>query len=211
MTDGPGIARERRRHPRINLVLRGRYMLSDSCERPCETIDVSPVGIAIKGDIPGNMGERVILYIDEIGRIEGVIARRAPEWFAVDIRAPRTKIDRIAERIAYLAKRDGPPHPECRDHGRKDAPAEQAILRTLDGREFLVQLIDLSIEGAAIRADAHLPIGTRVTLGAQPGLVVRQFADGVAIAFDRRTAPEGSGPRPFASEAGGASRRSLLY
>ena len=41
---------ERRRDPRVELALPGRYMLRDGQEYPCWTLDISPAGVAIIGD-----------------------------------------------------------------------------------------------------------------------------------------------------------------
>jgi len=55
---------ERRRHQRVKVVLLGRYMLEDRCEYPCQTIDISPGGVAIEGAIKGAIGERVVAEND---------------------------------------------------------------------------------------------------------------------------------------------------
>ena len=60
---------ERRQHKRVELALRGRYMLRDGCEYPCWTLDISLSGVAIIGGSKGSVGERVVAYIDHIGRI----------------------------------------------------------------------------------------------------------------------------------------------
>ena len=77
MTDDRVHFEEQRRHPRIKLTLSGRYMLADGSEFPCETVDVSPFGLAIKGRTTGVLGERVVAYIQDLGRVEGEIVRRA--------------------------------------------------------------------------------------------------------------------------------------
>jgi hypothetical protein len=46
-------------------------------EFPCEIVEVSSVGVAIRGPMVGDLGERVVGYVQELGRIEGVIVRRA--------------------------------------------------------------------------------------------------------------------------------------
>ena len=68
---------ERRRHDRVVLTLPGRYLLADGMEFPCEIVEVSSVGVAIRGPMVGDLGERVVGYVQELGRIEGVIVRRA--------------------------------------------------------------------------------------------------------------------------------------
>ena len=77
-------------------------MLSDGSEHPCETIDVSVTGLAINAYIVGDFKERVVAYIDELGRLEGVVARRGNGWFAIDVKIPQSRIDRLAQKIAAL-------------------------------------------------------------------------------------------------------------
>jgi hypothetical protein len=176
---------ERRRHSRHGLALPGRYMLSDGSEFPCETVNVSPAGIAIKGLKVGKHGERVVAYIEGLGRIEGAIARRAIGWFAIDIRASLKKVHRLIDRISWLANRDSAAVPERRDRERMDVWQEQPVLLKVDGREFLAELADVSIEGAAVLTDVTLPIGAFVTLGEKSAYVLRRFPGGFAVTFDQ--------------------------
>lgn len=96
---------ERRRYDRVALKLQGRYMLSDGQEFDCQIIDVSPAGVAIQGPLVGDLGERVVAYVQELGRIEGVVVRRTADWFAVELRVPSSRLQKLAVRIDGLAKR----------------------------------------------------------------------------------------------------------
>jgi PilZ domain len=96
--------RERRRYARFPLALQGRYMLEDGREFPCQTTDVSAVGVAVSGPPVGAIGDWVIAYVDEIGRIEGAIVRRTPVSFALEIRASLLKLQRLAIKINRLAR-----------------------------------------------------------------------------------------------------------
>ncbi len=69
-------SQERRRHQRVRVNLLGRYMLADRREFPCQVINMSPGGMALIAPISGNVGERVIAYVDHLGRLEGT--DRAP-------------------------------------------------------------------------------------------------------------------------------------
>jgi hypothetical protein len=61
---------ERRRYARLPLTLSGRYMLADGSEFPCQTQDISPIGIGIQGFPAGAIGDRVVAYFDGLGRVE---------------------------------------------------------------------------------------------------------------------------------------------
>jgi len=104
---GPPVAAgaERRGHARVPLALRGRYMLEDGREYPCATRDVSRLGIAIEGVPVGAIGERVIAYLDQLGRIEGRVVRRSEDWFAIALVATPQKLDRLDEKISAIMRR----------------------------------------------------------------------------------------------------------
>ena len=64
-------AEERRRYQRVKVHLLGRYMLPDRREFPCQIINMSPAGLALLAPGIGNVGDRVIAYLDHIGRVGG--------------------------------------------------------------------------------------------------------------------------------------------
>jgi len=57
-------AEERRRYQRVKVHLLGRYMLPDRREFPCQVINMSPGGIAMLAPGIGNVGDRVVAYLD---------------------------------------------------------------------------------------------------------------------------------------------------
>lgn len=175
---------ERRRYDRVVLTLPGRYLLSDGQEFDCQIIDVSPVGVAIWGPLVGDLGEHVIAYVQELGRIEGVVVRRADDWFAIELRVPSSRLHKLAKRIDGLAKRQAEGSPERRSHERIDQDRERVTLRLSDGREFAAALIDVSIEGAALEVGVAPTVGAAVTIGERRAHVSRHFAGGVAVTFD---------------------------
>ena len=81
-------------------------MLEDGAEFPCRTDDVSAVGIAVRGLPAGAIGEWVVAYLKELGRVEGVVVRRTPAWFALDIRVSSRKQRKLANKIDWLARRE---------------------------------------------------------------------------------------------------------
>ena len=87
---------ERRRHNRVPVSLLGRYMLASRQEYPCQTVDLSPGGGLVVAPVRGAIGERVIVYLEHIGRVEGEITRHTPHGFAFSIAAAMRKRDKIA-------------------------------------------------------------------------------------------------------------------
>lgn len=182
--ESPVRTRERRRHARVDLVLTGRYMLSDGSEYRCEIDNISPTGLSVKGERAGQFGERVVAYIDGVGRVEGSVVRRKIGWFALEVRAPRNKLERLDDRIAWLVQNIGKDALDRRGRERIDVWSEDAVALVVGGREYEAQLIDISVDGAALLVDLDLPAGTPVMLGDQTAYVQRCFPGGVAVTFE---------------------------
>ena len=107
------LAEERRRHQRVKVNLLGRYMLADRREFPCQVIDMSPGGMALVAPIAGQTGERVIAYVDHLGRLEGKIARMLENGFAMTHLGDAAQA-RQACRAAHLARKPADPQPAGR-------------------------------------------------------------------------------------------------
>ncbi|MFE1598512.1 PilZ domain-containing protein [Methylobacterium sp. ID0610] len=183
-------AADQRRHHRVAMALLGRYMLPDRREYPCQTVDISPGGVRLVCAVPGEVGQRTVIYLEQLGRLEGQISRLLPDGFAVEISATSHKREKIAAQLTWLTNRDSLGLPEDRRHERL-VPRETAVsLRLADGSALPARLVDVSLSGAAIACDRPLPVGAALVVGQTPGRVVRQFKGGLAVEFDRPLAPE---------------------
>ncbi|MBL8589660.1 MAG: PilZ domain-containing protein [Methylobacteriaceae bacterium] len=181
---------ERRRHQRVRVSLIGRYMLADRREFPCQTIDMSPGGLAMHAPVKGAVGERVVIYLDQVGRVEGVVARHLDTGFAISMSVPALKREKLADQLTWLANRHALGMKEDRRHERIEPVHKRTTLHLQDGRELHVKLIDISLSGAAMQVDYRAPIGTPVTIGETPARIVRVFDGGVAVEFVRAFDPE---------------------
>src|ERR1700744_1253076 len=81
------LSMERRRFQRVRVNLLGRYMLADRREFPCQVVDMSPGGMSLVVPVSGETGERVIAYVDHLGRLEGRVVRGLLNGFAMTISA----------------------------------------------------------------------------------------------------------------------------
>ena len=80
--------RKRRLNPAIaSLALSGHYVLESGCNYPCQTENVSATGILLRGFPGGDLGEWVVAYLSELGRLEGTIVRSEDTCFAFEIAA----------------------------------------------------------------------------------------------------------------------------
>ena len=179
------LSQERRRFQRVRVNLLGRYMLADRREFPCQVTNMSPGGMAVIAPVAGQVGERVIAYVDHVGRLEGVVARQFQNGFGMTIGATKNKRDKLAAQLTWLANRHILNLPEDRRHGRITPrnPAGRLILP--NGVNIAVRVIDISASGAAIATDQRPEIGALVTIGKTAGRVVRHIEDGFAIEFIR--------------------------
>jgi hypothetical protein len=181
---------ERRRHQRVRVNLQGRYMLADRSEFPCQVVNISPGGIAMIAPVSGAIGDRVIAYVDHLGRLEGKIARQLQNGFAMTIAATPRKRDMLAAQLTWLANRSILNLPEDRRHGRFVPKISGARLIMPNGTNVGVRLIDLSVSGAAIGTQERPELGSHVTIGKIPGRVVRHLEQGFAIEFQRMQHPD---------------------
>src|SRR5215467_16006826 len=166
-------ADERRRFQRVRVNLLGRYMLADRREYPCQVQDMSPGGMALTAPVSGKAGERVVAYIDHLGRLEGTIVRVYPNGFAMTIAATSRKRDKLAAQLTWLANRHILGLPEDRRHGRVAPKNPAARLILPNGNNIAVRVIDISASGCAIATDQRPEMGAPVTIGKTPGRVVR--------------------------------------
>lgn len=174
---------EKRRFQRVQVNLLGRFMLENKLEYPCQVINMSPGGAALITPIIGQVDERVIAYIDHIGRIEGKVARTFTGGFAMTINATDRKRDKLAAQLTWLANRHELNLAEDRRHERTVPKNPYSHITLADGRDYRCTVLDMSLSGAAIGIDVRPEIGTQVTLGKMRGRVVRHIEEGIAIEF----------------------------
>lgn len=184
-------APDKRRHQRVSVALLGRYMLADRREFPCQTVDMSPGGVRITCAVGGKIGERIVLYLEQIGRLEGVIVRHpTSNSLAARLNATPRKRDKIASQLTWLANRDSLGLPEGRTHERLTPINAGVAVKIEGGREIPARLIDVSMSGAALATTLELPIGSNVVIGTTPGKVVRHFEGGIGVQFMLPISPD---------------------
>lgn len=176
-------AEERRRFQRVKVHLLGRYMLPDRREFPCQVVNMSPGGLALLGPGVGSVGDRVIAYLDHIGRVEGKLTRVIDNGFAMTVGATPRKRDKLAAQLTWLANRDILNLPEDRRHDRVLPRNPTSILTLEDGSQMTCRIIDLSLSGAAVSAERRPALNTLVLLGRVQSRVVRYLEEGFALEF----------------------------
>lgn len=158
-------------------------MLSNYDEYVCAVIDMSPGDVRFACAGVPRTGERVIAYIEHLGRVEGNVIKLSEGGFVMSIVATERKREKLAAQLTWIANKHELSLPEDRRHDRLTPRSTLIELLIEDGRRYPCRLMDLSLSGAAIDIDIRPPIGTKITLGSMSGRVVRHFLEGVAIEF----------------------------
>lgn len=167
----------------VDLTLFGRFMREDKNEFPCQIKSMSAGSATIVTPNIGYIGERIIAYVDHLGRLEGKILRVFNGGFAMSVNATTHKRDKLAAKITWLANRHELSLPEDRRHERLEPKRSLTMIKLEDGRNYSARILDLSLSGAAVQLEVRPAIGTLIWLGNMRGRVVRHFDEGVAIEF----------------------------
>ncbi len=156
-------------------------------EFPCITIDMSLGGVALAADEPVDLAERIVAYLDHVGRVEGRVVREFPGGFAIAIKLPSLKRERLADQLTWLANRQDLGMPEDRRHERIRPRRLRTTLILPTGRELMATIVDVSQSGVAVSLASPVapPVGTPVTVGTTRGHIVRLFPNGLAVEFAR--------------------------
>jgi hypothetical protein len=89
------IVPDRRRFRRVAVTLFGRFMRENREEYLCQVTQMSAGGMALLAPVKCEEGERIVAYLDHVGRIEGIVVRVVEGGFVVRILASAAKRERI--------------------------------------------------------------------------------------------------------------------
>ncbi|MFN7101378.1 MAG: PilZ domain-containing protein [Pseudorhizobium sp.] len=183
-TAPPQPATPARAFQRVTVNLGGRLMLADYEEYPCTAVEMSPGDVDFSCTARPRVQERVIAYIDNLGRLEGTVTAVSNTGFSMIINASERKREKLAAQLTWFANKHELGLPEDRRHDRLTPRQIQTEIILDDGRRYACRLMDLSLSGAAVDIEVRPPLGTPVRLGNMHGKVVRHFMEGVAVEFN---------------------------
>ncbi|OYX50982.1 MAG: hypothetical protein B7Y90_02680 [Alphaproteobacteria bacterium 32-64-14] len=177
-------AADRRRHRRVQWAVRVRGLTGEGEEFTCTTVDVCAGGLRINLARPLSKGENLVLYIDGIGRVEGVVARVLNEiGYAVQFTVPQRKRDKIGDQLTWLINKDRLGLSDEREAERRPG-GSQVVAIYGSGISIACAVADVSIFGVALKTAGPRPmIGDRVQLGERAGTCVRYIDGGFAVDF----------------------------
>jgi hypothetical protein len=184
----PKIVPDRRKYRRVAVSLQGRFMSEDKIDYPCEVINMSAGGMALLAPISCAPGERVVAYLDNFGRLEGIVARTIEGGFAVELQASAQKRERIANLLTWYANLEIGAEERQHERVTPRIAAQKLILPNGDVHDCRV--LDVSLSGASIATAVTPDLETVVVLGRVRGRVVRHHDRGVAIQFAELQDPD---------------------
>ncbi len=149
----------------------------------CRAIKISPSRLMLATPIVGPVGERVIAYFEEFGKLHGPITRVFNGGLLMKIASTTEGRSRLLRRLFWLEQNTKYDAPDLRAH-RRIIPSEPiSTIVYPDGTMLECFVIDISASGAAVSADVVPDVGTILAIGQVPGKVVRHFAEGFAVKF----------------------------
>ena len=174
----------------IDLRLGGRYSLANRRdtqgnrrEFACRTTRVSPYQMMISVPVIGAVGERVISYFGEFGKLDGWVSQHVEGGFLIDLAVAKDKREHLAGILSWLQKHQKDAVHDARAQERVIPESPHSTLIFADGSSLGCFVIDMSVTGAAVSADVQPAIGSPLAVGRSVGRVIRHFREGFAVKF----------------------------
>jgi hypothetical protein len=184
---------ELRQNSRIILSVPGAYMLADHRnargERrtfPCRAVNISPEAIALAAPIRGQVGERVFVTVDKLGKFKGSVIRLLEGGFVMSIVANDEERTKLAAKIVWFDQFKNFDVADQRADQRFVPASPRSRIVFADATSEDCFVLDLSASGAAISAQTIPKIGTVLALATIVARVVRHFDGGFAVQFIER-------------------------
>lgn len=164
------LLKDKRRHRRIAIPLVVKMLLEDGSEDEAIIRDISAGGAALLSAARPKPGSKVIIYIEDVGRLESTAIREHPHGFAVDFNCSKAKREKVANKLTWLANkaRLGLSEEGLSMEGVKGQETE-LLLST--GVGLPCHIVGLSLNGASLHIAPRPPIGAEVVLGRMKGTI----------------------------------------
>jgi hypothetical protein len=176
----------------IRLVVRipGRFSLANRRDNlgnrrkfACRAVNISQNSMMLATPVGGPIGERVIAYFEEFGKIQGPIVHVRDGGFIMRVVATNEERSKLLRKLIWLEHNKNYDVPDVRTYKRIVPEDPLSTLVFPDGNVLGCFVIDMSASGVAVSADVIPPIGTVMAVGKVTGRVVRHFDEGFAIRF----------------------------
>ncbi|MEZ5787124.1 MAG: hypothetical protein R3D62_11815 [Xanthobacteraceae bacterium] len=147
---------------------------------------MSPRAMVLSGPVIGIVGEPIISYFEEFGKLKGVVMRTLYGGFVTTIEATEARRVQLETKLIWLEKHQREDLPNARRHKRVVPQNPHSTLILADGTTLPCFVIDMSASGVAVSAELNPPIGMPLAIGKVVGRVVRRFAEVLQFISCRR-------------------------
>lgn len=177
------VSRERI-HNAVPVDLEARFMLPGGEEHACRIVEASTGELVFSTSIKPRYGDRIVVYVSELGRFEGDVERNIEGGFAIGLRLTENKHRKLAAQLVWFANRDRYDLPEARRHRRIVPRMQWTRVKLPDGKEKVVRINDVSLSGVSVESAAAIAVGDRVAFGLKTAVVGRIFEGGFVAQFE---------------------------
>lgn len=160
-----------------------RLLLRAGAELHCEVTAIDPDSALFLTTEVVAEATPVTAYIEDIGRVDGLVAEPAAMGFWVNFSFAENRQPRFIRHLRWLIRRERGLAAAERRHTRYEPRNTSARFSLPGGREMACEVIDISLSGAGVRSRVKPSIGSPVMLGHMKGRVVRHLEHGFAIEF----------------------------
>lgn len=172
---------EKRLHRRVPVKLSARFMTPDGTEHQGRITNISAGGAYIHARCLLAEGDPLLLYIDEVGRLEGRVIRLEQNAFVVSFDAGRRRNQKTADTLIWL--HNGGNKILNRRAAARIRQNRPAVARLETGAERTCVILDISTSGASIGISPRPAVGKTFAVGRMRVRVVRHHEEGVGVEF----------------------------
>ena len=171
---------------RCELRLSARYMAPDRAERDAETVFFTESEVGFVDPVQPTTGSRLVVYIDCLGRVEGIVSRHTKAGFVLKMQLHDLKRHRLMAEVAAIRDRLAAGMTLLRRHERIVPLHRETTVVDPSGNVSDATVCDISRSGAGLKMHAQLNVGDVVIVGRRArGSVSRPIDGGFAIEFLR--------------------------
>lgn len=167
----------------VDVDLPGRFMRADRSEHECLAYIMSAGEVSLQTAVPVGQGERIVAYLETVGRVAGQVTSMLGDGFVMSIAAPAKQRDRLADKLTWLHNLNKSGIADDRSSQRFIPVVEQCQISVVTGEVYNCRLIDMSISGMSVNVDLKVPVGSLVQFEDASCVVVRNFQGGIALEF----------------------------
>ncbi|PPD41894.1 MAG: pilus assembly protein PilZ [Methylocystis sp.] len=145
--------------------------------------------MVIASDVRPVLDDQVIVYIAELGRFEGKVARHEPAGYAVAMSLAPLKHAKLAEQLVWFANRSTLDLSDNRRHKRFVPLTQLTTVRLSNGKERMARINDISASGVNVEVNVSVSkltilVGSQVVVGSKSAKVIRVYDGGFVAKFD---------------------------